>query len=40
MIIIPRPPSYDRLPYAERMALIAKRARIIMNSSFQGWSIV
>lgn len=40
MIVVQRPEAYDRLPYAERMALIAKRAKVMMNYSFQGWSIV
>ena len=40
MIIASRPSAYDRMPYAERMALMAIRADRWKAFSFKGWSVL
>lgn len=41
MIILPRPAAYEK-PYVERLAFMARRAALLMNSdnAHKGWEIV
>ena len=41
MIIAPRPVAYDK-PYGERLAFMARRAALFMNSDnvHKGWELV